>query len=262
MKVGLYGMGLMAEGLPDWDTARSVLRGEAAYMRQPHRTPRTGGLGANEARRCPLPARFVIDAGLQALAMSPYAAAVVASVFSSASGDLEIADKNCRGLAGTSPALSPTLFHNSVHNAVAGYWGMATGAQTRSISLSAFDDSFAAGLLEALTIVTVDGEPTLYVAYDMVPPPAFVPVRRLSASFAVALVLGPVGNGPYAILDATWTAACGTETIMDDPVLEQLRAQNPAARSLPLLAAVARTGKAAIRLRGTGETGLCMEIDV
>ena len=47
--------------------------------------------------------------------------------------------------------LSPTRFHNSVHNAPAGYWGIATGAHgPHRLRLCAYDASFAAGLLEAL----------------------------------------------------------------------------------------------------------------
>ncbi len=261
MKVAISGIGIMAEGLPDWESARRVLRGEIPYEKQPLRTACPGGLGANEARRCPLPARCAIDAGLQALAMGPYAPSMVATVFSSASGDLDIADRNCRGLVAPAPALSPTLFHNSVHNAPAGYWGVATGAQTRSISLSAFDDSFGAGLLEALTTVTVAGEAALYVAYDMVPPPAFARVRTVAAPFAVALVLAPAGTPGCAVMEASWVPARVPETRMGDASLEDLRRHNPAARSLPLLDALARGGRASIGLGCGGETGLCLTIE-
>ncbi|MDA8390183.1 MAG: beta-ketoacyl synthase chain length factor [Gammaproteobacteria bacterium] len=262
MRAAIYGVGILAEGLTDWDHARRVLTGQVAYAAQPARAAHTGNLSGNEARRCPVPARYAIDAGLQALAMSPYAPGAVASVFSSASGDLDIADRNCRGLAATPPVLSPTLFHNSVHNAVAGYWGIATGAQTGSVSLSAFDDSFGAGLLEALTRVVAGGEPTLYVAYDVRPPPAFASVRALAASFAVALVLGPAGAGPVGTIEGTWQPASGPETAMDDPALDYLRRHNPAARSLPLLAALARGTNARIGLRCGGETGLLLEVAV
>ena len=46
--------------------------------------------------------------------------------------------------------ISPTRFHNSVHNAAAGYWGIATGATPAANALCADDASFGAGLLEAL----------------------------------------------------------------------------------------------------------------
>ncbi len=260
MKATVCGIGILAEGLADWDSARLVLTGQVPYAAQPPRAAHTGHLGANEARRCPGPARYAIDVGLQALAMSPYAPDAVASVFSSASGDLEIADRNCRGLGGVPPVLSPTLFHNSVHNAVAGYWGIATGAQTRSISLSAFDDSFGAGLLETLATVVATGEPTLYVAYDLRPPPAFAKVRALAASFAVALVLAPAGVGGCGTIEGVWQPAAEPETTLKDAALDHLRRHNPAARSLPLLAVLAQGGDATIMLRCGGGTGLRLRV--
>jgi hypothetical protein len=52
--------------------------------------------------------------------------------------------------------VSPTLFHNSVHNTPAGYFSIATGIQTASVSLSAGDNTFSAGLIEALTQVLIE----------------------------------------------------------------------------------------------------------
>ncbi len=51
-------------------------------------------------------------------------------------------------LAGRGPAwCRPTQFHNSVHNAVAGYWSIATKSTQPMTCLAAHDHSFAAGLL-------------------------------------------------------------------------------------------------------------------
>ena len=46
--------------------------------------------------------------------------------------------------------VSPTRFHNSVHNAAAGYWTIGAGAMQPATAISAFDASFAQGLLEAM----------------------------------------------------------------------------------------------------------------
>jgi hypothetical protein len=53
-------------------------------------------------------------------------------------------------------ALSPTRFHHSVHNAASGYWAMASHSMAASTALSAFQNSFAAGLLEAATQCAAD----------------------------------------------------------------------------------------------------------
>ena len=63
--------------------------------------------------------------------------------------------------------VSPTRFHNSVHNAPSGYWAVATGSREPSTSLCAYDASFAAGLLEAAAQATVDDRPVTLVAYDL-----------------------------------------------------------------------------------------------
>ncbi len=240
MNVYVAGWGVLAPGLPDAAAARAVWAGEQAYRGQDRaRAPLADGLSANEARRCPLSARYALDVGWQALRAAGWDPAGVATVLSSASGDLDIADRNCRALAQPPVALSPILFHNSVHNAAGGYWGIATGSQAPTTSLSAYDDSFAAGLLEALTTVG-PGRACLLIAYDLPPPAALATVRRITAPFAVALALTTEPPpGGCARLSWEWGGRDElTDTPMPEPALEALRAGNPAARSLPLLRAL------------------------
>ncbi|RCN59393.1 hypothetical protein C4900_06775 [Acidiferrobacter thiooxydans] len=236
--VNIYvaGWGVLGPGLPDAQAARALLAGERAYRHDRVRMPLAEGLSANEARRCPMSARYALDVGRQALRAAGWDPAGVATVFSSASGDLEIADKNCRALAQPPIALSPTLFHNSVHNAAGGYWGIATGSRAPTTSLSAYDDSFAAGLLEALTTVG-PGRACLLIAYDLSPPAAFAAVRGITAPFAVALALtAERPPGWCAMLSWEWGYCEPAADIpMSDAALEALRVANPAARSLPLL---------------------------
>ncbi len=239
MTVSIAGFGVLGPGLPDAEACRRALTAEESYQGGAVRAPLVEGLSANEARRCPTTARYVLDVGRQALRSAGWEAAGVTTVLSSGSGDLEILDKNCRALATAPIALSPTLFHNSVHNAAGGYWGIATGSRAATTSLSAYDDSFAAGLLEALTTVA-PGRPCLLIAYDLPPPAALTQVRKVSAPFAVAFALSmgaPAGS--CARLSWEWGPATGEgASRMVSPVLEALRLGNPAARCLPLLRAL------------------------
>jgi hypothetical protein len=73
----------------------------------------------------------------------------------------------CQTLAQAPTQLSPTKFHNSVHNAAAGYWTIATGCTQPYTALSARACTFAAGLLEALVQSQCDAPAVLYVAYDI-----------------------------------------------------------------------------------------------
>jgi len=241
MIVYVAGIGVLGPGLEDNRQAMEILGGDQEDLRLPVRAPEARGLAPNEARRCPTTARYALDVGQQALRQAGWEADHVATVFSSGSGDLEILDKNCRALAHPLPALSPTLFHNSVHNAAAGYWGIATGSHAATTSLSAYDDSFVAGLLEALLLVA-PGNPCLLVAYDIPAPPALATVRHVSAPFAVAFALTADRPPDHAIrLDWRWEsqgAGLAPSPLAGD--LEALRLSNPAARSLPLLWHMAR----------------------
>ena len=54
-----------------------------------------------------------------------------AAVFSSSSGDGQNCHESVRSARVSDRRVSPTRFHNSVHNAAAGYWSIATGAKAR-----------------------------------------------------------------------------------------------------------------------------------
>ena len=172
----------------------------------------------------------------------------MAMVFTSSSGDSETVHEILCVLATERREVSPTRFHNSVHNAPAGYWAVATGSREPSTSLCAFDASFSAGLLDAAAQAAVDNRPVTLAAYDLPYPEPLHGVRPIEALFAVALVLTPQPDGPddrraRAIIPGR---ARSTGDAMRDAGLERLRAGNPAARGLPLLAALARGGPATI----------------
>jgi hypothetical protein len=90
----------------------------------------------------------------------------LASVFASTHGDLSITDYMCATLAEDPRAISPTKFHNSVHNAAAGYWTIGAGCMHAANAISGYDASFAEGLLDALTTLAAGAEAVLLVGYD------------------------------------------------------------------------------------------------
>ena len=167
----------------------------------------------------------------------------LASVFSSSGGDGQNCHELCQALALAGREISPTRFANSVHNAAAGYWSIATGAKLESNVLCAYDASFGAGLLEALTQVAVDGESVLLVAYDTEYPEPIHSVRPVPDAFGAALVLTPQ-RSPTSIARISATLEEEPMDTMADPSLEWLRRTIPAARCLPLLERLA-LGRAA-----------------
>ena len=108
-----------------------------------------------ERRRAGATVKLAIAAGSEALAQAGRDPADMAMVFAASGGDGETVHEILAVLARSTREVSPTRFHNSVHNAPAGYWTVATGSRAPSTSLCAFDESFAAGLLDAAVQATV-----------------------------------------------------------------------------------------------------------
>jgi Beta-ketoacyl synthase, N-terminal domain len=122
---------------------------------------------------------------------SGHEASLLASVFTSAHGDLAVTDALCAQLAQAPLQLSPTRFHHSVHNAASGYWAIATGCRAPSTALSAHTHSFAAGLLEALVFCACEQEPVLLVGHDTEARGLLSEVNSSRGLLGVALVLSP-----------------------------------------------------------------------
>jgi hypothetical protein len=154
----------------------------------------------------------------------------------------------CEALAKPSREVSPTRFHNSVHNAAAGYWSIATGSRHPSASLCGYDASFAAGLIEAASQVWTARAAVLLVAYDLPYPPPLHAVRPVAEPFAVALVLAPESR-PETLACCRITVHPGSTACTPfPPALRANLASNPAAWSLPLLAEIAHERRESVRL--------------
>lgn len=238
-------VGLLGPGLADWPAAAQVLAGRVPYTARPTVIPPLECLPPAERRRTGRVVRLALTVGLEAVGRAGAEAAALPAVFSSSGGDGENCHEICAVLAGADRQISPTRFHNSVHNAASGYWGIATGATAASNALCAHDASFAAGLLESLVQLHVDGTAVLFIAYDADYPEPMRSARPIPDAFAVALLLTPAARaGSLAQLTVRLTTAAAQ--VLSDPRLEALRAQVPAARSLPLLHRIARTERAAV----------------
>lgn len=233
------GIGLLGPGLPDWPTARAVLAGGAAYTPGPTAAPPPQSLPPAERRRAGLSVKVALAVAQEAIAAGQLDARALSTVFASSGADGDNCDAICQALASDDRHISPTRFHNSVHNAPAGYWGIASGAMTPATVLCAYDASFGAGLLEALAQVAVDGSDTLLIAYDAPYPEPLHAKRPLPAAFGLALALTPRQSAQsLARIQVTLTDA--EPDVLADARFEALRRAIPTARGLPLLQALAR----------------------
>ncbi len=234
----IEGIGLLGPGLADWSAGRAVLAGQQAY--RPERTilPQPVLLPAAERRRSSAIVKLTLATGLEAINAAGLDAAGLPSVFAASGGDGESCHIICEMLASDDRLISPTRFHNSVHNVAAGYWSIATGAMSSSSVLSAFDASFGAGLLEALAQVVVDDTRTVLLASDTAYPEPLGSARPIPDAFGIALVLAPA-RGARALAQITVSLTGARADQLDDVALENLRRAIPAARGLPLLCAIA-----------------------
>jgi len=231
-------VGLLGPGLADWPAAVEVLSGRAPYVSQPTVIPPLQCLPPAERRRTGKVVRLALSVGLEATARAGANAATLPAVFASSGGDGENCHEICQVLASAERQISPTRFHNSVHNAASGYWGIATGATPASNALCAYDASFAAGLLESLVQLRIDETAVLLIAYDADYPEPIRSARPIPDAFGVALLLTPAA-GARSLAQITARLSLMPADVLRDARLEALRAQVPAARSLPLLQVLA-----------------------
>src|SRR5437868_4271299 len=146
----IEGIGLLGPGLSGWPEGVAVLRGTQGYVARATELPPADGLPAAERRRASPVVRLALAVGREAIAASGREAASLSTVFSASAADGRNYHAICEQLASGDPLISPTRFHNAVHNAPAGYWGIATGAMAPSNVMCAHDASFGAGLLDSL----------------------------------------------------------------------------------------------------------------
>jgi len=232
------GIGLIGPGLNGWQAGREVLAGATPFTLQKTVLPTPASLPPAERRRCGPIVKLTLAVGYQATEAAQSDPSMLPSVFSASGGDGGNCHELCAMLASDDRLISPTRFHNSVHNAASGYWSIATGARSASSVLCAFDASFGAGLLEAMTQVAVDRTSVLLMVCDTDYPEPLRSARPIPDAFGVAFVLAPK-RSTHSLCSIELSIGDQAVQQMEDAALESLRTSIPAARSLPLLQAVA-----------------------
>lgn len=237
------GIGVWGPGLPGWRVSRSVFRGTEAFVPRETGLPPPAILAATERRRAGAGARLAIAVAEEAARDAGIPAGSLAAVFASSNGDGALLNRILETLAGPDPVLSPTEFHNSVHNAAAGYWSIGVGSLQPIDCIACHDSTFSAALLKAMAQVVVEDRAVLLCVYDLPIPGPLGLKRETSCAFGAALVLSPGAQ------DAGWgRIASSYEAARAEPegaaprlpVLRPLFLGNAAAHALRLLEALAR----------------------
>lgn len=198
-------------------------------------------LPPNERRRAPDTVAISLEVAARACADAGVEPGRTASVFASTHGDLAITDYMCATIAEAPESLSPTKFHNSVHNAAAGYWSIATGCMAPYTAISAWQHTFAAGLMEALAQMQGEGRPVLLVAYDIEAKGPLASVVHSEGLLACALLLSPLQSGrSRARLHWRVRSDGAAAATAATSAAARTLAGNAMAGSLPLLEVLAR----------------------
>ena len=246
---------LWAREAPGWDAWCAAVRGDEPTAAA---KPNPSLLSANERRRASDSVLLAIDVAEQAVRASGHDASPLASVFTSAHGDMAVTDALCTQLAQAPLQLSPTRFHHSVHNAASGYWAIASGCRAPSSAVSAHAHSFAAGLLEALVHCACEGQPVLLVGYDTEALGLLADVNNSRGLLGVALVLS-AERSATSMATLQWQLGEGAVAA---PAVRSAAGHglqaNPMSAALPLFEALAQGDAQALTLPLPGTRHLAL----
>ncbi len=190
---------------------------------------------ANIRRRASLTTKMAVSVATEACLQAQVDPSGLASVFASVGGEIQVTDVLCKTLADPHAMVSPTHFHNSVHNTTAGYWGILHGCHHATTAIAAVDDTFAMALLEVWTQLQQQPGDCLLVCYDEFWPEYLAPpIGKLA--FATALVLNNDGQGSAKGEILRPQIAPEYTDLSDD--LDDLIELSPIASAIPLLQAI------------------------
>ncbi|MFT3735875.1 MAG: beta-ketoacyl synthase chain length factor [Rhodocyclaceae bacterium] len=259
-RVFLQGIGAIGPGFDDWSQLVGLLRETTPFNGEETRPPTLQLLPPAERRRVGMLVKLALTSGAQAVAHAGSDAAQLPTVFSASGGDGENCHVLCETLASTDRSISPTRFHNSVHNAASGYWSIATGSMASSTSLCAHDAGFAAGLLEAVTQVQATQQDCMLIACDDHYGGALGKARPIADRMAIALVLTPTRN-EHSLAELTVDLS-GQPADEQAPLsaLQTIYKGIPTARGLNLMSRLARNEPGVVYLDYLSPLSLSVQV--
>lgn len=236
----ILGLGAWGLGFRTWSDLADIFAGEKPQD-DGSKGPKPEIIPANERRRAPLPVRLAVESSWQAVQHADVDPAELASVFVSGLGDTQLTDYMCRALVAPNKALSPTKFHNSVHNAAAGYWTISTGCMQAANSVAGFQQSVPLTLMEALIQSQIEQRPVLITFYDAPCSDVLHDLLKNEVSFATSVIVAPPNTTSSL---PNYQAQVIQEAVewpdfTADKVLQNIYTSNPSGRVLPILKAIA-----------------------
>ena len=242
MEAWVSGLALWGPGLESFDRFGEMVRAGKPYAGGALPPVDPGVLSARERRRASGNVRLALSVATDAVERAGADPSSLPAVFGTSQGEGETTHTLLESVTADTPFISPTLFHNSVHNTPAGFWSIAAGGTVPCDSVAAGDHTFGAALLAAFTFAAVERRAVLLVVFDSPMPKPLGDQRPIADPFATAFVFEH-GQAERSIARLRVTMADRdkqrAESLPRLSGLEALSAANPAARSLPLLEALA-----------------------
>jgi hypothetical protein len=201
-------------------------------------------LPANLKRRTSVATKTAFAAAERACSSAGIAPSELPTIFTSSLGEIDITDRLCSDIGVDNYPLSPTRFHNSVHNTASGYWSIAVGSAHPAMAMAGYQDSFALGLLEAWCQLQSVADQLLLVCYEEPPPRLLLPDHDWFGCAVAFVLLAGEGRGctisrPIAIHHN------------DDA---QLALSSPALAAIDLLRAAEQNATGSVRVSPPGAT--------
>lgn len=239
LRIKILGTGAWGPGFCDWQTLEQHLETHTAFDTDEFVSPKPTVIPANERRRAPLPVKLAVETSWQACQQAELDPADFACVFASGLGDTETTDYMCKALTTEEKLLSPTRFHNSVHNAAAGYWTISTGCMHAANSIAGFEETVPLGLLETAVQACGDNTPMLLTLFDAKTADIYKEMFSTTQSFGASLAVAPEGHAFFnragPIISLTVDPRPGAWPAIGNEHLRYLYEANPSARILAVL---------------------------
>lgn len=261
LRVAIEGVAFWASRLPGWELARAVMRGEQTAPDAPSPRPSPTLLAPTERRRAPDTVAVALEVAARACEAAGREPSELPSVFASTHGDVAISDYMCSTLAATPTLISPIKFHNSVHNAAAGYWSIGTGSLAPYTAISAHEFTFGVGLIEAAAQVICEQRPVLYVAFDIESKGALATMAPSRGLLGAAVVLAPGGATQQRNLILTTESVAESRPTPARSAAAPLVAENALAPCLPFFEVLAMAQPRTLSLALSRHTALNVQVN-
>lgn len=239
MDFSLLSIGCWGPGFNNWSELSDIFINKNAKLTATL-NPKPEVIPATERRRAPLPVKLAIESSWQAVQLSKLDVRTLPCIFASSYGDTEINDYMCRTLNTDTKLVSPTKFHNSVHNAAAGYWTISTNCTQAANSTAADEYSFSMSLLEGALQASSNQSPILLTFFDSPVCDVLHPLFNNEHAFSASIVIAPSESvdknlKPLATISLSFNNNQNEWPRLSQAVLNDLYENCPTAKVLSLL---------------------------